>query len=153
MLGDISTANDVLHELKIKNFPMTEHVYNELIRTYANACLENKIKEEHVDMYIKDAWELVKSMEKYGLEPNIHILNSLLFLYCNAVRAEEMEAKVLPLYDKYRIPHDIYTFQNLAQLYLNIRDLNTVIKLYDKIKEESGISSAESSLSFDNSAK
>jgi len=30
---------------------MTEHVYNELIRTYAKACSVKGTKEEQVDMY------------------------------------------------------------------------------------------------------
>ena len=37
---------------------MTEHSYNGLIRTYAGAAGQRKIKEEHIDMYIKDSWEL-----------------------------------------------------------------------------------------------
>lgn len=50
--------------MKIYNLPMTEHIYNELIRVYAGACQIQNVKEEHVDMYIKDAWELFKSMEE-----------------------------------------------------------------------------------------
>jgi hypothetical protein len=41
---------------------MTEHVYNELIRTYAGACLIENVKEEHIDMYIKDSWELFQTL-------------------------------------------------------------------------------------------
>ena len=63
-LGDVKTAYDVLQELKIQGFSMTEHVYNELIRTYANACLKDSVPEEHIDMYVKDAFELFKSIEK-----------------------------------------------------------------------------------------
>ena len=43
---------------------MTEHVYNELLRVYANACTKNAVPEEHIDMYVKDAFELFKSIEK-----------------------------------------------------------------------------------------
>jgi hypothetical protein len=87
-------------------------------------------------MYLKDAWELLKNMEKEGLEPNIHILNSMVYLYANAYRTEELEAKVLPLYDKYRINHDIYTYQHLSKLYLHTRELDTLMKLYDRITEK-----------------
>lgn len=41
---------------------MTEHVYNELIRTYANACRVPDVKEVHIDMYLKDAWDLIEAM-------------------------------------------------------------------------------------------
>jgi pentatricopeptide repeat protein len=37
-IGDINTAYDVLQELKNHHFPVTEHIYNELIRTYGKAC-------------------------------------------------------------------------------------------------------------------
>ena len=41
---------------------MTEHVYNELIRTYAGACLLPAVKEDHIEMYLNDAWKLVDTM-------------------------------------------------------------------------------------------
>jgi hypothetical protein len=70
---------------------MTEHVYNELLRTYANSCLKENAPETHIDMYIKDACELFKQIEKgqeEGVEVNIHILNSLTYLFTNALRPE-----------------------------------------------------------------
>ncbi len=65
-------------------------------------------------MYIKDAWELFENMIEDGIEPNINVLNSLTFLYANALRPEDLETKVLPLYDKYKIKHDVYTYQELS---------------------------------------
>jgi len=70
---------------------MTEHVYNELLRVYANACTKEAVPEEHIDMYVKDAFELFKSIEKgqeEGVEVNIHILNSLTYLFSQALRPE-----------------------------------------------------------------
>jgi hypothetical protein len=116
---------------------MTEHVYNELIRVYAGACTLEDVQEKHIDMYLKDAMELFKTLEKgeSGTEVNIQILNSLVLLYANALRPEELEAEVLPLYEKYRIKHDIYTYQNLSQMYLKLRDLDSVMALWDKLRE------------------
>lgn len=85
-------------------------------------------------MYIKDAWELLKSMEEQNVEPNINILNSLTFLYATALRPEELEAKVLPLYKKYKINQDVYTYQHLIRMYLYTRDTDMVLKLYDRLK-------------------
>jgi hypothetical protein len=92
---------------------MTEHAYNELIRVYANACTKDSAPEAHIDMYVKDAFELFKSTEKgqeEGVEVNIHILNSLTFLFTNALRPEQLESEVLPLYEKHKIKHDVYTY-------------------------------------------
>jgi pentatricopeptide repeat protein len=44
-LGDINSANDILHEMKLRGFPMTEHVYNELLRTYGMAANQRDVKE------------------------------------------------------------------------------------------------------------
>ena len=57
-IGDTQTAYDALQDMKIHDFKMTEHVYNGLIRTYAGAAAVWNTKEEHIDMYIKDSWEL-----------------------------------------------------------------------------------------------
>lgn len=91
-LGDVKTAFDVLQEMKVYGFPMTEHVYNELIRAYAGACLVPAIPEAHIDMYIKDAHELFKTLERdedgKGLQVNIEVLNSMVYLYTTALRPE-----------------------------------------------------------------
>jgi len=44
--------------MKIHGLKLNVHVYNGLIRTYAGAAAIRNVKEEHVDLYIKDAWEL-----------------------------------------------------------------------------------------------
>ena len=49
-------------------------------------------------MYINDAWDLLKTMEKENLDINVNILNSFVYLYCQALRPEELEAEVLPLF-------------------------------------------------------
>ena len=63
-------------------------------------------------MYIKDTWELLDPIIKGDSQAdiNINILNSLVFLYSNALRPEELEADVLPLYEKFKIKHDVYTY-------------------------------------------
>lgn len=88
-LGDVKTAFDVLQEMKLHSFPMTEHVYNELIRVYAGACKLPHLPEAHIDMYIRDAMELFKNCEKdETLEVNVHVLNSLVLLFSSALRPE-----------------------------------------------------------------
>jgi hypothetical protein len=64
-------------------------------------------------------------------EPNIQILNSLVLLFSNALNVEELERKVLPLYVQNNIKHDVYTFQHLSKMYLNMRELDQVVKLYN----------------------
>lgn len=80
--------------------------------------------------------ELFKTLEKgeNDAEVNIQVLNSLLLLYSNALRPEQLEAEVLPLYEKFKIKHDVYTYQNLTRMYLKLRDFDTIMLLWDKLR-------------------
>jgi predicted MPP superfamily phosphohydrolase len=122
--------------MKLNEFEPTEHVYNQLIRVYAGAVAVQQTKHEHVEMYIKDAWSLLDILEKKpDLEINTNILNSMVLLYANALRPEELEAKVLPLFDKHRLPFNVFTFQELIRLFYNTRELSRVNEMYEKLKE------------------
>lgn len=134
-LGDTTTAYDVLQDMKLHGLNINEHVYNGLIRTYAGAAAQREVKEEHIDLYIKDAWALFDQLKAQANVPvNGYILNSLLMMHTVCFRVEELDAKVLPLYDKYKIPYDIYTFQHLSKMYLNMADYEMVKTLYRNLK-------------------
>lgn len=80
-----------------------------------------------MQMYLTDGWELYQQMIKEtDYEPNIYILNSLVLLFSNALSVEELERKVLPLYTQNNINYDVYTFQHLTKMYLNMRELDQV---------------------------
>lgn len=55
-----------------------------------------------------------------------------MLLYANALRVDDLDANVLPLFSKYKIKHDIYTYQNLSKLYLNLAEYDLVKNLYRK---------------------
>jgi hypothetical protein len=57
-----------------------------------------------------------------------------LLLHSNALRVEELDANVLPLYEKYKIKHDVFTFQHISKMYLNLREFDLVKNLYKKLK-------------------
>lgn len=110
-LGDVQTAYDALQELKLNGIEPDEAIYNQLIRVYAGAANVPGTKHDHVLMYIKDAWALFDLIEKKpNLEVNHNILNSMVMLYANTLKTEELEARVLPLFDKHRLSYNVYTF-------------------------------------------
>jgi pentatricopeptide repeat protein len=47
-----------------------------------------------------------------------------------------LEAEVLPLYEKYKIKHDVYTYQHLIKMYLNLRDMDTLMALWDRMRKQ-----------------
>lgn len=62
-IGDVQTAYDALQDMKTHGIKMSEHSYNGLIRTYAGAAAQRQVREEHIDMYIKDSWELFEQLK------------------------------------------------------------------------------------------
>lgn len=135
-IGDVQTAYDALQDMKLKGLPLTEHAYNGLIKTYAGAAAQWNVKEEHIDQYLNDALKLFEQSRESGIKPNVIMLNSLVHLHCNALRVDELDANVLPLYEKHRIKHDVYTYQFLSKMYLNMREFDTVKNLYKTLKRE-----------------
>ena len=132
-LGDTQTAYDVLQELKINGHKVNVNIFNQLIKVYAGACLVPNTLDKHIQMYLNDGWELYQQMiSETDYEPNIIIINSLVLLYSNALNVEELERKVLPLYAQNNIKYDVYTFQHLSKMYLNMRELDQVVALYQK---------------------
>ena len=66
---------------------------------------------------------------------SVEVLNSLLYLFTVAVKPQEIEAKILPQYTLHNIPFDENTYAHLSKLYLNLRELDKVVELFDKSQE------------------
>ena len=135
-VGDVQTAYDALQDMRLRGFKLNVHGYNGLIKTYAGAAAQWKVKEEHIDMYVDDAMKLFNQMVEGGIKPNVFVLNSLTLLHANALRPDDLDSTELPLYDKHRIKHDVYTYQHLGKMYLNLREFDTIKKLYKAMKTE-----------------
>ncbi len=99
--------------MKANQFPITIHVYDGLIKTYAGACKAAGVAEHDIDTYIKDAWVLFRQMESRGVKVQASTLNSMLLLHVNALRDAEAEGQIMPLFTKYGIEPDMITYQHL----------------------------------------
>jgi len=60
----------------------------------------------------------------------------MVLLHANALRTEELETQVLPLFEKHRVAHDMFTYQHIIELYNNLREHDMVVKLYERMKKE-----------------
>jgi pentatricopeptide repeat protein len=115
---------------------MNGHILNQIIKVYASAIIVPGTTNEHIDQYCDDAWLLYTQLrDKPECEITIQVLNSLLILYGNALKPQELESKVLPEYQVNRIEYDANTYSHLMKLFLNIRDLDKVIELYRKSQD------------------
>lgn len=134
--GDVKTAFNGLMHLKQLNIPLNAYMFNGLLRTYAGACALPNIDDSVKKVYIQDAWNLFKQIQASKIPMNINLLNSLLYVHTKAFDIEKVEGLVLPLYDQYGIKKDEYTYQHLAEMYYEKRDLIAVNKLYLALKQD-----------------
>jgi hypothetical protein len=120
--------------MKQQNINMSVYTYNVLLRTYAAACSVEYVSEEIKELYLEDAWNLFKQLQTVSKLPvNVNILNSLLLVHTKAFVTEKVEVfytflifismkkgLVLPLYEKYGIKKDEFTYQHLMGMIFNI---------------------------------
>jgi pentatricopeptide repeat protein len=133
-LGDIDTANNTLKEMKLMNIKVNKYICNELLRVYGGAIKQPFVKTEHIDQYIKDAWDIIKYMEAENLPIDVYILNSLLYVHCSAHKLELVEGLVVPLYEKHGVAMDGYTYEHIIRMLLDLREFLSIFNLYDKFK-------------------
>lgn len=69
-------------------------------------------------------------------EVNVYVLNTMLRLYVNALKPREMEAKILPEFEKHRVKYDQNTYGELMRLFLTTRDLDKVLEIYRKYEAD-----------------
>ena len=61
---------------------------------------------------------LLAQLEEKNMKVNINILNGLILLHGNALREADVEGKVLPLFEKYKIAYDTATYTNLMRIFV-----------------------------------
>jgi pentatricopeptide repeat protein len=132
--GDIETANNTLKEMKLMDIKVNTYICNDLMRVYAGACKQPFVKEEHIDKYIKDSWDILKYMENEKIPIDLYTLNSLLLVHSSAHKLDLVEGLVVPLYEKFGIPMDNYTYEHIIRMLLDLREYLSVFNLYDKLK-------------------
>ena len=69
-----------------------------MIKVYAGACKLEFMADATKDIYIEDAWLVLKESVDKGWV-TIHTLDAMALLMSNAGRLPELDGLVLPLYD------------------------------------------------------
>lgn len=133
-LGDVNTANDVIKEIKLLGYKVNEHICNGLLRTYAGACRIFYAKTEHIDSYIKDAWEIFHYMEKENIKINVQVLNALMEVHTASHKIEMVDGLVIPLYEKHNISMNEYSYEHIFRMLLDLRNYQAISDLFLQFK-------------------
>jgi pentatricopeptide repeat protein len=135
-LGDIDSANNFIKEMKVMDIAITKYHCIELIRTYAGASRIPYVKYEHVESYIKDAWEIFKYIEDNNMPIDKYVLNSLIELHCAVQKKELVEGLVLPLFEKHGVQMDQFSYMYIIKMLVDLRNHEEVFKIYDIVKQK-----------------
>lgn len=64
------------------------------------------------------------------------ILNNMLSVYAKSLNVEDLDGLVLPLYEKFNLPYNMYTFEILLQMYYSIKDANQFMRIWEHQNNE-----------------
>ena len=61
---------------------------------------------------------------------NTIILNSVMLTYANALQEDKIEGLILPLFEKFNLEMDSYSYEVLMDLQYNKKDFNTALRVW-----------------------
>jgi hypothetical protein len=72
------------------------------------------------------------------LDQNVRIetmvMNQILLLHSDALRIEELDSKVLPLYVKHNLKYDVATYDKLSEMYLKLKQYEIIKDLFKEMR-------------------
>ena len=107
--------------MRLKKIEPTVVIYNSLIRVYANACLIERVTEEARGLMLVDTWKLLEEVIQKGMV-DTGILNNVMLVYGNALQEEKIEGLILPLFDKFGLVMDGFSYEILMGVYYRRKD-------------------------------
>jgi hypothetical protein len=80
-----------------------------MLKVYSSVCAIPILEEEYREVVQADAWKLLEEMQERKMV-DTYILNSMLSIYTTSLNIEEIDGLILPLYDKFGLSYNVYTF-------------------------------------------
>lgn len=62
------------------------------------------------------------------------ILNNVMMVYANSLKDDKIDGLILPLYEKFNLQMDAYTFEILVDMNYKKKDFNTALRVWEQMK-------------------
>lgn len=62
------------------------------------------------------------------------ILNNVMLVYANSLKDDKIDGLILPLYDKFNLQMDAYTYEILVDMNYKKKDFNTALRVWEQMK-------------------
>lgn len=64
------------------------------------------------------------------------IVNNVMLVYANAMQEDKIEGLILPLYEKFNLQMDPYSYEILVDMSYKKKDFNTAIRVWQQMKNK-----------------
>lgn len=62
------------------------------------------------------------------------ILNNVMLVYANSLKDDKIDGLILPLYEKFNLQMDAYTYEILVDMNYKKKDFNTALRVWEQMK-------------------
>ena len=62
------------------------------------------------------------------------ILNNVMLVYANSLKDDKIDGLILPLYEKFNMQMDAYTYEILVDMNYKKKDFNTALRVWEQMK-------------------
>jgi pentatricopeptide repeat protein len=82
---------------------------------------------------LADTWKLLEEIISKNML-DTQILNNVMHVYANALQEDKIDGLILPLFDKFNLQMDSYSYEVLMDLHYKKKDFNTAIRVWQQMK-------------------
>ena len=136
-VGDVKTAFDIVQYIKKDGLEMNKYIYTGLIKTYAGAVRSKYFLPSLKEVYLKDSWELFKQISVNSPDMvNVQMIDAQLLVQANALRIDQVEGLVIPLYETYGFEMTPKTYELQIRLYQDTQLRYNITRMHEKMIEK-----------------
>lgn len=84
-------------------------------------------------MMLTDTWKILEEVINKNMLDTM-IVNNVMLVYANALQEDKIEGLILPLYEKFNLQMDPYSYEILVDLNYKKKDFNTAIRVWEQMK-------------------
>jgi len=84
---------------------------------------------------LTDTWKILEEVISKNMVDTV-IINNVMLVYANSLQEDKIQGLILPLYQKFNLQMDSYSYEILVNLSYQKKDFNTAIRLWQQMNAQ-----------------
>ena len=84
---------------------------------------------------LSDTWKILEEVISKNMVDTV-IINNVMLVYANSLQEDKIQGLILPLYQKFNLQMDSYSYEILVNLSYQKKDFNTAIRLWQQMNAQ-----------------